>query len=156
MKTDSATTAYSLRSARPTDLQPTLELLVAANLPTEGVEEQFGEPYAVAECEGRIIGAEGVEVYGPYGLLRSAVVDVSWRGRGIGEALTENRLAWAKAQRLRAVYLLTTTAAGFFPRFGFVTVERQSAPAEIQRSREFAGACPASAVAMRLGLGIGD
>jgi amino-acid N-acetyltransferase len=158
MRTDSAATAYTLRSAQPSDLQRILELLAAANLPSDGLEEQFGERYAVAEYEGRIIGAEGIEVYGLYGLLRSAVVDAGWRGRGIGEALTENRLAWAKAQKLRAVYLLTTTAGDFFPRFGFVTVERHSAPVEIQRSREFASVCPASAIAMRLdwGLGTGD
>jgi amino-acid N-acetyltransferase len=156
MNSDQATTSYSLRPAHRSDLDRVIQLLARASLPTDGLEEQFGQRYVVAESDGRIIGAEGIEVYGSYGLLRSAVVDPAWRGRGIGEALTQNRLAWARAQKLRGIYLLTTTAADFFPRFGFVTVEREAAPVEVQRSREFVSACPASAIAMRLGLDAGD
>jgi len=48
-----------------------------------------------------------------------------------------------------AIYLLTTTAEQFFPRFGFVAVDRQSMPRSIQGSIEFQSACPASAIAMR-------
>jgi amino-acid N-acetyltransferase len=48
-----------------------------------------------------------------------------------------------------AIYLLTTTAEGFFPRFGFVAVDRGSMPSSIQGSIEFRSACPASAIAMR-------
>ncbi|HJU65936.1 MAG TPA: arsenic resistance N-acetyltransferase ArsN2 [Gemmatimonadaceae bacterium] len=152
MQANQATTSYSLRPARSSDLDRVIELLAAARLPTEGLEEQFGDRYVIAESDGRIIGAEGMELYGPYGLLRSAVVEPAWRGQGIGEALTENRLSWARAQQLRAIYLLTMTAADFFPRFGFVVVERESAPAEVQRSREFCGQCPMSAITMRLTL----
>jgi amino-acid N-acetyltransferase len=97
-----------------------------------------------------VIGAEGIETYEDAGLLRSAVVHDSWRGRGIGDALTRDRLDWARSRGLREVYLLTTTAADYFPRHGFSRVDRASAPAAVQRSREFAEACPQTAVAMRL------
>ena len=50
------------------------------------------------------------------------------------------------------VVLLTTTAARFFPRFGFSVVNREDVPAAVYASAEFLGACPASATVMRLDL----
>ena len=142
----------AVRAARPEDLAAVQALLSAARLPLDGIAEQFGEAYAVAECNGEVIGAEGIEVYGDAGLLRSAVVADGWRGRGIGDVLTRDRLSWARARGLREIYLLTTTAADYFPRYGFVRVERAIAPAAVQHSREFAEACPDTAVTMRLDL----
>jgi N-acetylglutamate synthase-like GNAT family acetyltransferase len=46
------------------------------------------------------------------------------------------------------MYLLTTTAAGFFERRGYVAAARESAPAEIRATREFADICPASSAFM--------
>jgi len=144
---------FAIRPATPGDLAHVQALLEAAQLPTDGLEEQFGEAYAIAECDSATIGAEGIEIYGAAGLLRSAVVDPAWRGRGVGEALTHDRLRWAASRGLREVWLLTTTAADYFPRFGFERADRAAAPEPMQRSREFAEACPASAVAMRLTVG---
>jgi N-acetylglutamate synthase-like GNAT family acetyltransferase len=94
-----------------------------------------------------------MEVYGDCGLLRSVVVVPSLRGLGVGETLTHDRLAWARRRGLRQVWLLTTTAADFFDRFGFVRVDRASAPPELAASAEFTGACPAGAACLRLELG---
>lgn len=156
-------TGVPLMSARPiairsatataTDFEAVKRLLTAADLPIDGLDEQFGEGYAIAESDGIAIGAEGIEVYGDAGLLRSAVVDPAWRGRGVGDALTRDRLAWAAQRGLREVWLLTTTAADYFPRHGFERAERAAAPAPMQKSREFAEACPASAVVMRRTVG---
>ncbi len=144
---------YTIRSARAGDLPCVRSLLQGANLPLDGLDEQFGEGYAIAlDAAGTAIGVEGIEVYGDSGLLRSAVVSGTHRGHGIGEALTRDRIAWARGQQLRDVYLLTTTAGSYFPRFGFVTAAREAAPEGIKRSREFADACPSSALFMRLAL----
>jgi amino-acid N-acetyltransferase len=116
----------------------------------DGLEEQFGDRYAVAEATGQLVGAEGIEVYDKSGLLRSAVVHPDWRGRGVGDVLTRDRIAWARRTGLERVYLLTTTAESYFPRFGFVRVDRAEAPPEIRESREFAAACPATATLMVL------
>jgi amino-acid N-acetyltransferase len=141
---------FIVRPASASDLEPVKALLDAAQLPVDGLEEQFGDGYAVAEAGGEIVGAEGIEVYERSGLLRSAVVHRDWRGRGVGDALTRDRLEWARSAGLRRVYLLTTTAESYFPRFGFARVERTEAPDEIRTSREFASACPATATFMML------
>lgn len=143
---------YSIRPARDADLAAVKELLRRANLPLDGLEEQFGENYAVAETEGEVIGVEGIERYGTDGLLRSAAVAPQWRGKGVGQALTRERIEWARGRRFSALYLLTTTASDYFPRFGFTPIARESAPDGIRGSREFAQACPASAAFMRLTL----
>jgi amino-acid N-acetyltransferase len=55
-----------------------------------------------------------------------------------------------RARGLRAVYLLTTTAADYFRRFGFEDARRDEAPAVLQRSSEFASVCPASAACLAM------
>ena len=144
----STSTTITVRPAAAEDLDRVKGLLDAAHLPLDGLEEQFGGSYAVAEAGGEIVGAEGIEVYERSGLLRSAVVRPEWRGRGVGDALTRDRIEWARRAGLDRVYLLTTTAESYFPRFGFARVERSEAPREIRESREFASACPATATLM--------
>ena len=141
-----------VRTARAADIDAARGLLEQASLPVAGLDEQFGPAYAVADSDSGIVGVVGIERHGAYGLLRSAAIDPGWRGQGIGEALTRNRLAWATAVGMHAVYLLTETAADWFPRFGFTRVDRTDVPPEIAASGEFAHLCPASAVVMRLDL----
>jgi N-acetylglutamate synthase-like GNAT family acetyltransferase len=144
--------AVTVRAARAEDLPAVRQLLADAHLPLDGLEEQFGDRYAVAVTQGQIVAAEGVEVYERWGLLRSAVVAPAHRGIGLGIRLTKERVGWARRQQLEALYLLTTTAAPFFARLGFEEVTRAAAPAAVQASPEFATACPASATCMRLAL----
>jgi arsenite methyltransferase len=147
---------FHVRDARVNDLAPVKNLLAAAQLPVDGVEDQFGDAYAVAEENGQLLGAVGIERYGTYGLLRSAVVAPDQRGRGIGEALVFDRIDWSMRQQLDALYLLTTTASDYFPRFGFARVERDSVPSEVQASAEFASICPSSAIVMQMQLADGE
>jgi amino-acid N-acetyltransferase len=88
-------------------------------------------------------------VYGAAALLRSAVVADQARGRGVGAALLDRLLEHARARGVRQVYLLTTTAEDWFPRFGFTRIARQAVPAALHASAEFRGACPDSATVMQ-------
>jgi amino-acid N-acetyltransferase len=63
--------------------------------------------------------------------------------------LTVAAIEDAQHRALPALYLLTTTAEHFFPRFGFERITRDEVPASVQTSIEFRGACPASAIVMR-------
>jgi amino-acid N-acetyltransferase len=141
-----------IREASREDLEAVRGLIAEAALPQEGLEDQFGSGYAVAVESGRLVGAAGVERYGRYGLLRSVVTAADRRRCGIGEALVRDRLGWAERAGLGSIYLLTTTAAGFFPRLGFAAVERTAVPLEIRTSREFSSVCPSTAVVMRRAL----
>ena len=61
-------------------------------------------------------------------------------------------LDWARDHGLHALYLLTTTAGDYFPRFGFTEANRDAAPEAVRRSREFSEACPSTALFMTLPL----
>jgi amino-acid N-acetyltransferase len=71
------------------------------------------------------------------------------QGQRLGHRLTEAALGLARSRGLTTVFLLTTTAEHFFPRFGFERISRADVPASVQASIEFQSACPASAVVMR-------
>ena len=146
------TPAFTIRAATPDDVAIVEAALRDSELPLDGLRDQFGEGYAIAEAGGRVIGVEGIEVHGDDGLLRSAAVIASWRGKGVGDALTRDRIEWARRRGLHALYLLTTTAGDYFPRFGFALTDRASAPPAVQRSREFSEACPSTALFMALPL----
>jgi amino-acid N-acetyltransferase len=137
-----------LRTAREGDLQEILALLGRAQLPTAGVAESLSH-FIVAEHEGDLIGVAGLEVYGASALLRSVAVEESWRGSGVGRTLIDRALYQARQAAIEDVYLLTTTAERYFPRFGFSCVGRDEVGKEIRASVEFQDACPASAVVMR-------
>ena len=141
----------SIRSAVDADLPSITSLLTANELPIEGVPEAL-RGFLVAEAENRIIGVVGMEYCDSYGLLRSTAVDAAWRGKGVARRLVERVIDEAKTRRIRAVYLLTTTAEHYFPSFGFAAVGRDTIPEPIQETREFRGACPSSAIAMALSL----
>lgn len=136
-----------VRPAGRGDLPGIEALLAASDLPLLGIEEHL--PYfLVAEDGGRILGVIGLEPYGKEGLLRSAAVHADWRGRGLGNTLVGRLIAEAEARGIRTLYLLTTTAEHFFPRFGFRHTTRDAVPERVRASVEFQGACPATAVVM--------
>jgi len=141
-----------VRPARAEDIEAVRALLLAARLPDDGLEEQFGSAYAVAALAGgELVGAAGIEAYGAAGLLRSVVVAEAWRGTGLGRRMVADRLAWAEGRGLSEVYLLTSTAADFFARLGFSRIARDDVPAPVRASREFASVCPLSATVMTRG-----
>lgn len=166
------------RPATAADLPAVERLLAAADLPIVGVAEILGShpgDFLVVDdpaTPGEFAAAAGLEVCaaapapatsasahlpsgsggGAFALLRSVAVRPSWRGSGLGEALVRGLVDAAGARGLDALYLLTTTAEHYFPRLGFVRVERAAVPAPVQATLEFTSACPASAVPMTLSL----
>jgi amino-acid N-acetyltransferase len=137
-----------IRSAEPNDRPSVEALLIEAGLPTDGVDEHFAS-FLVADEGGKIRGAAGIEWYGTDALLRSVVVAHDAKGTGVGSRLTRRAIDDARARGARRLYLLTTTAEAFFPRFGFESTTREDVPEHVRVSREFQGACPASATVMR-------
>ena len=147
----SRTSTPEVAPARPDDFAAIADLLRQASLPLDGLREHLGATLVARDVD-QIVGAVALELYGREALLRSLVVVSAWRGRGLGLGLAEAALALARSRGVERVFLLTETAAGFFPRLGFEPVERSAIPASVQQSVELRSACPASALAMALNL----
>ncbi len=141
-----------IRKARKSDLSAVEKLLTASNLPLDGVRDHFAD-FIVAEDSNGIEGAVGLEKYDSVALLRSAVVAPGQRGNGVGRQLVEQLLERAEEDGIDELYLLTTTAEKYFPRFGFMPTTRAAVPEELKSSAEFRGACPDTAVVMKRRLG---
>lgn len=125
-----------------------LQMLRDAGLPTDGLTEHVDTAFVARDGAG-IVACSALETYADGALLRSVVVTPAARDRGLGQRLTLAAVTLAQELRLPAVYLLTTSAETYFPRFGFVRVTREHVPASVKESIEFRSACPASAVVMR-------
>jgi len=138
----------AIRQADERALPGIARLLDDNHLPLDGVADHLST-MVIAEDEGRIVACAGLELYADGALLRSVAVAASHRGRGLGLELTRAALGLAQRHGSPAVYLLTTTAEGFFPKFGFERIPRADVPTGVQQSVEFVSACPASAVVMR-------
>jgi amino-acid N-acetyltransferase len=136
----------SIERARAEDGPPILQLLSVARLPVDGLLDHL-DTTVVAHAGGRVVGCAALEVYADGALLRSVVVDGSVHGRGIGTRLTKAALELSSVLGVPTIYLLTTTAETFFPRFGFVRIARSEVPASVQMSVE--SACPSTAAVMR-------
>ncbi|WP_159903097.1 arsenic resistance N-acetyltransferase ArsN2 [Salinirussus salinus] len=126
-----------------------VERLLAANgLPSADVRSGSAQFY-VAAAGGGVVGTGGLELYGDAGLLRSVAVRESERESGIGTAICDGLEEIARAEGVEALYLLTTTAAGFFADRGYEETERSDTPPDIRETRQFEDLCPATAVCMR-------
>lgn len=126
-------------------------LLKTSGLPADDLD--YNKDLLVGYYEGdALVGTGGLEIYGPYALLRSLSVKMGIRGKAVGTTITEYLLAEAKKRNLKGIYLLTETAHGFFLKKGFKDVPRDAVPEEVKRSAEFSKLCPNSAAIMCLEL----
>jgi amino-acid N-acetyltransferase len=123
-------------------------LLAANDLPIDDLDDPAVELFG-AFAGGALVGVIGLETRGGVGLLRSLAVATAHRERGVARALCDRVLERARARSLVALYLLTTTAAAYFVRHGFVAIPRDEAPPAIRTTAQFASLCPSSATVMR-------
>src|SRR5712691_2987935 len=124
-----------IRKALPADLVAIVDLLGSCGLPVEGVADNLGR-FLVAEEDGKILATSGLEMGEDCALLRSVAVEPASRGKGLGVEIVRQILRLASVSDARTVYLLTTTAAVFFTRFGFKPVLRAEIEAEFRDSAE--------------------
>lgn len=143
--------ATEVSIAEGSDLTEVLALLRRCELLEDGVAEAI-DSFVVARSSDEVVGCAGLESYGAFGLLRSVAVSESARGAGLGSKLVDAVAAAARAHGLSQLFLLTTTAPGFFEQRGFRVIERSAVPAPVAESWEFRVGCPQTAVAMRFEL----
>lgn len=148
--------AILLRACTDADLPALTALLAGAALPHADVAAHLGH-FVIAERDGEVIGAGGYERCGEgIALLRSFVVRPDLRGQGLGRRLFQRVLDQAVEAGVTDLYLLTTTAQGWFAALGFAPAERKTAPAALRATRQFGEFCPASAALMHRRLDAGD
>ncbi len=129
-------------------LSTAVTLLQAQGLPASDITDEHLEHFFFVGSVGSPAGLVGLELYGTDALLRSLVVAENARHKGLGATLIDHAEQYAASKGVRSIYLLTTTAQAFFKRLGYERIERSTAPPSIERTREFAGLCPASSAFM--------
>jgi len=140
-----------IERARAQDADGVFRLLNEHHLPLDGLRDHLGTTL-VARDRDRIVGSAALEVYPDGALMRSVAVASEVQGQGVGHHLTDAAIQLARDLGVPAIYLLTTTAERYFPKFGFARIERREVPETVQASVEFTSACPSSAIVMRKSL----
>lgn len=135
------------RPATPADRPVLITLLTQVDLLTDDLPEDLST-FTLAFDDDKLAGAAGVEAFGPTGLLRSVAVSPVYQQKQIGRHLVDASLKQAHKQGVERLYLITTTADGYFERLGFERVTRTDVPEAIARTRQFSDLCPASSVVM--------
>jgi len=120
-------------------------------MPTVGISTSL-KSFILAKSAKRIIGVVGVDAYDGLGYLRRLVVRPEYRGKGIGGELCSRAIAHAHIQKVNELFLLATSARGFFVKRGFQKVDRNLVPQAIRSSNDFRTLCPVSAVCMKMNL----
>lgn len=142
--------SITINAAQPHDLPAMLDLLSRHQLPHDGLAAHLGT--ALVAADGAVVGCAALEVYAEAALLRSVAVAPAQQGHGLGGQLTQAALDLARQYGVNRVYLLTTTAETYFPRFGFQPIARAEVAPSVRVSAEFTGACPDSAIVLTLGM----
>jgi amino-acid N-acetyltransferase len=145
----------AIEPARAADVDSVKTLLREQRLPLDGLDDHL-DTLLVAREGASVVGSVALELYADGALLRSLAVAPAAQGQGVGRLLTESVVRLAHQRGVRDVFLLTTTAQRYFPRFGFEAVDRGEVPETVRQSVEFRSACPASAIAMRARLAGGN
>ncbi|MEZ0487454.1 arsenic resistance N-acetyltransferase ArsN2 [Fibrella aquatica] len=136
------------RRATPADRPALINLLIQADLLTDDLPDELGT-FTLAFDHDTLAGAAGVEGFGTVGLLRSVAVSSVYQAQRIGRQLIDASVELAANQGIQELYLITTTADGYFDRLGFERVERGKVPEAIAKTRQFSDLCPASSVVMK-------
>ncbi len=138
----------TFRAATPLDTQAIEALLNIAQLSAGGIDVN-PENFSVAAENGTLVGVAGLEdCGGNIGLLRSVAVLPEYRNRGIAAELCRRMMAHARQSGISALYLLTTTAQGYFAKLGFAAINRTETPEAIRETQQFRELCPDSAIIM--------
>jgi amino-acid N-acetyltransferase len=122
-------------------------LLEEQDLPTDDIATKQDSLY-VYTVDSTRIGVGGLECYESVALLRSVAIESSKQNEGYGHSLCRQLCKQAAASGVTELYLLTTTADGFFADLGFREIQREDAPSTIQQTSEFRDLCPTTASCM--------
>ena len=139
----------SIERATAADLPAVEHLLGANDLVLDDFTKAFETGVVARAPDGAPVACAAIEPFGAAALLRSVAVDAPRRGEGLGRAIVAAAEELARESGVSELYLLTESAADWFPRLGYEPVDRALVPAPVLASVEFESACPVSALVMR-------
>lgn len=121
-----------------------MQLLSACNLPVSDVTASDSLRFFGCRTGSELAAIVGLEFTESVALLRSLAVAPKYRNHGLGKALVVFAEAQAASLGVQSLFLLTTTADGYFSRLGYSHVPREDAPLAIKSTAQFSGLCPES------------
>jgi RimJ/RimL family protein N-acetyltransferase len=88
------------------------------------IDAEHQQSFVAVDADERIIGSLGIELHG-YGVAElGMMITAEWRGRGVGSALLQAGIDWARSVGAHKVALqhwpTNTAAAALYEKFGFV------------------------------------
>ena len=134
--------------ADPRDEPQVRQLLAGCELPDEDITASHLQHFLVVRHETGLAGVIGLELFGQCALLRSLAVETHVRGQGIASQLVKKVEEYARYHDVESLYLLTTTAEGFFEKHGYRTTDRNNVPIVLKETAEFKSICPSTAICM--------
>ena len=141
----------TLRRVGAEEMDALRAALVEADLPVDDISEP-GRLFFRLDGNAASVAWAGLELHSSDALIRSVVIGAQERGTGRGTQLVRELIDEARRLGISRLWLLTTSAASFFARFGFEEVSRDVVPEVIRATRGFRDICPASATCMSLSL----
>ena len=129
------------------DLEQAIDLLREFDLAYTDLDQANIRLFKFSES-GRLVGLGGLEIYGSRALLRSIAVSKEIQGTKAGRFICNWLENWAAKNQLSELYLLTTTAPGFFAHLGYRVIHRNEFPEPLRQTTQFSELCPASSVCM--------
>ena len=141
----------TIRKATSNEYRAIINLLASNALPTADIYEKNITLF-VGLVEDEIVAMIGIEQYENVALLRSLCVKDGFKNKKLGIQMLLHFFAFCEKEKIKTLYLLTTTAEHYFVRYGFEKITRDEAPQTIQQTREFQDICPSSAIIMKLKL----
>jgi len=107
-------------------------------MPISDLDASNGHYFAIMDAEGQPVGFCGYETLNEEtAFIRSCVVPVSFRGRGIGTAMMKALVGRLAAEGKSGLYLFTMDADPFFEKFGFKIISRDDAPDIVRATSQF-------------------
>jgi amino-acid N-acetyltransferase len=129
------------------DLGQAVDLLREFDLAYTDLDQSNIRLFRFSES-GRLVGLGGLEIYGNQALLRSIAVAKEFQDKKAGRFICNWLEKWAAENHLSELYLLTTTASGFFAHLDYRVIRRDIFPEPLKQTSQFSELCPASSVCM--------
>lgn len=122
-------------------------LLQEQRLPTSDITEDT-LLYLLRNGE-RVVGTAGLEIFEDCALLRSISIVNEEQGTGLGKIIVEEIEKFTRESGITCLFLLTTSAKGFFEKLGYCAIGRDETPVAVKKTAEFTSLCPDSAIVMK-------